>query len=147
MKTCIAFVFTTISLFSLAQKNDLERAILKGNWDYSFINFDPLDSIPHQIGDTAILSRVPKRLKFKKKRPLRFMKNGTVSSPQSCLGCCGTVSTLESLWALRWRRYSEWKIRIMEGATILMFDDFHLQLIDSRKKQYTFILLKKTKSE
>lgn len=143
MKIYLAFSLFLFGLTSIAQTDNFEAAITRGNWLVEFINFELTDSIKYQTGDTVLFTKVPKRLKFKKQRPFRFHSNGSVHSPQTPPLSCENVSTLEAIWYLKWSEYSKWKIVKNEEETLLYFNGMYLSMVEAKKKQYTFIISSK----
>lgn len=143
MKFYLAFSLFLFGLTSIAQTDNFEAAITRGNWLVEFINFERLDTVSRAIGDTVVLSKVPKRLKFKKQRPFRFHSNGSVHSPQTPPFSCGTVSTLEAIWYLKWREYCTWRTVKNDEETLLHFNGMYLSMVEAKKKQFTFIISSK----
>jgi len=140
MKYYLIYLLVLFSAGSIAQDNELESSITKGNWQFDFINLKRLDTVGHEIGDTVLLYKSPKGLKLKKNRPVRFKQDGIVLMPQVPFGGCGTVGTFESLWYLKWKEYTIWKINQKENGELLQFDNLSLKLIVKEKKKYTFIV-------
>ena len=101
MKYYLLYLLALCATSTIAQDNELEPSIRKGNWQFEFLGLDRL--APMDISDSMLLYKSPKRLKMKKNRPVRFKQDGTVSMPQVPLCGCGTVGTLESLWYLKWK--------------------------------------------
>lgn len=140
MKVFGIFFFLFIALSSYAQRNEFENAIVHGNWHLDFEQSDRLSTKPHEVGEKVILQKVPKRLKFKKDRPFRFKKNGTVRQPQTPPLSCGTISTFEALWYLKWKDASSWEIEEKDGDTIFRFQGLQLRLVESSKNEFTFVI-------
>ncbi len=140
MKYYLLYLLVLSSTGSIAQDNGVESTITNGNWQFDFINLKRLDTVGHEIGDTVLLYKTSKRLKLKKKRPLRFKQDGIVLMPQVPVGGCGTVGIFESLWYLKWKEYAKWQISQKENRTLLQFDNLYLKLIDTEEKKYTFII-------
>lgn len=135
----IFFVLTVSSLF--AQNDELANSITRGNWQFDYIKDRHFRVNQPKIGDTILLSKSPKRLKYKKNRPFRFNTDGVVLMPMLPRLGCGNLSTFESIWYLKWRKYSTWKVIYGENKTIMKIDNLTLKLIESSKKKYTFKLI------
>lgn len=137
----LLFLCTCFSSISFSQDDYFSKRLVKEKWTVSFLAYESTSNHDgRSIGDTVILSKKKPGLDERLHRPYKFKRNGKVKQLSLKPFSCGTITKIESLWALQWREKGKWTISTDENTVYLHFDWLKLRPIRVKSKDLYFVI-------